>query len=77
MPADPACPDCGSPITFAKDESGNVVQLEKQPEPTGPNRYSVISFGPPLIVKPLSKDSTASGYPHHKNDCPAHGNGLR
>lgn len=74
---EPACPDCGAPITLAKDESGNVVQLEKYTEPTGPQRWRIVKFGPPAIVAPLADDARAEGYPHHKLDCPAHDNGRR
>lgn len=74
---DPFCPDCGARITLAKDESGNVVQLETHTEPTGAGRWRVVRFGPPIIVAPLPADSRVEGYPHHKLDCPAHGNGIR
>lgn len=74
---DPACPDCGAPITHAKDESGNPVRLETTTEPTGEGRYRVVRFGPPLIVAPLPRDSRVDGYPDHLIDCPAHGNGRR
>jgi hypothetical protein len=74
---EPACPSCGAPITLAKDRNGNTVQLEKQPEPTGDGRFRVVTFGPPLIVEPLPRDSRVEGYPDHKIDCPAHGNGQR
>lgn len=71
-----SCPSCGAAITWAQDQFGTKVPLEKWTDPTGSDRYRIVELGPPLIVARVSRASAIDAYPSHYKDCPAHGNGL-
>lgn len=77
-----SCPACGSEVTPAVTTDGEQVALEKYTDTTGRDRYRIVEAKPGeirahLVVEKLAATSTAAAYPDHRNDCPAHGNGLR
>jgi hypothetical protein len=72
----PNCKGCGAPITHAQTEDGTPVALETHVEPTGDQRYTVVRFGPPLIVKRIPADNTTPAWADHAVECPHGSNGL-
>lgn len=74
--ASASCPDCGAEVLHAVTPDGTHVPLERWSSPDGANRYKIVKFGDPHIVSMVT-DATSDGYPDHREDCPAHQNGLR
>ena len=71
------CPSCGSGITHAVTETGDHVPLENFEDVIGSDRYRIVKVGPPHVVQLLAASSPSPGYPDHRRECPAHGNGQR
>lgn len=74
-----SCPDCGADIQHAQTREGEHVPLERWTSPDGEHRWTIVTFGAPgkpHIIEPVT-NAMAEGYPDHREDCPAHQNGLR
>lgn len=79
------CRACGATIDWAEvegsegqgDNGGRKrVPIERgATDTTGPDRYTVVSVGPPMLVRPIPVANTNSGFVDHRLDCPDYGAG--
>lgn len=73
-----SCPSCGAEVIHGETAEGETVPLERWTSPDGENRYRIVKFVPNghhLVEK--IQEAMVDGYPDHREDCPAHANGLR
>lgn len=79
------CRACGATIDWAevegtegenKDNGRRKVPIERgATDTTGPDRYTVVEAGPPMVVRELAVENTNAGFVDHRVDCPDYGAG--